>query len=762
MAGGVFLGAGSGRRRLVVGTYVMLTACGLAAMGWGLHRGTDVATVSNVAGIVSSLLGMLGVLAVWARRPAVDAAVIGAAADNLALVVLAQHRGRREQLLGAEYRAIDVTFRYVPEPGRNAEHADERGSFTAVGAYYTQLQPRRLVITGEPGAGKTLLAVELVVQLLEERPSGGAVPLVFSLPAWDTDKPLTDWLAAEVALSYGLPLTLARALVEHDRIVPVLDGLDEMDAAGRLPERAEAALGQLNRYHRDLVLTCRIGQYAALRGRRRRLWDCAVVDLDVVSAAQVHDYLSGRSPDRERWRAVLEDIRQRGDGALAVTLTTPWLLALASSVALAEESPAILERFVGVAAEPTGARELQQTLVRQCIPALTALHPSTTGRPAAAPGPAVPGSGPAVSGGLAGRGRRAGRRYDSAAVESWCAHLARFLRDTGGRSLAGRVMSGTDMVPHYLWPISGLRAPRLVTAAVTVALWVPLLVTGSLLVARQGHFPHPGTAGVLLVCTVPVLSVWGALSHWLVPRRIFFDRLLTPGGALRFGLGLFLGCVLGLNAALAFAPGFGLLFCAGFCGVFALGLATAVRWDIHLPAALVGAGLSAIGLCAAAGAVSTQLGVSGALVSGLGTGCVALYVAVKAGVAGARRYGGGLPDVAAEAFSPHAALRYDIAAGLIAGTVTATVAFFVGWQAAWVAAPPPLAAVLALTAFLAAGPGFVSETSRRYLAMLLTTRGRLPWRLGRFLAWAHAAGILRTASTAYQFRHHQLQQWLAR
>jgi hypothetical protein len=41
--------------------------------------------------------------------------------------------------------------------------------------------------------------------------------------------------------------------------------------------------------------------------------------------------------------------------------------------------------------------------------------------------------------------------------------------------------------------------------------------------------------------------------------------------------------------------------------------------------------------------------------------------------------------------------------------------------------------------------------------------GRLPWRLGRFLHWCYTdAGLVRTAGIAYQFRHRELQDYLAR
>jgi hypothetical protein len=57
-----------------------------------------------------------------------------------------------------------------------------------------------------------------------------------------------------------------------------------------------------------------------------------------------------------------------------------------------------------------------------------------------------------------------------------------------------------------------------------------------------------------------------------------------------------------------------------------------------------------------------------------------------------------------------------------------------------------------------------APAAMRYFAFLLCVRvgpRALPWRLGRFLHWATEAGLLRTAGIAYQFRHRELQDWLA-
>jgi hypothetical protein len=55
----------------------------------------------------------------------------------------------------------------------------------------------------------------------------------------------------------------------------------------------------------------------------------------------------------------------------------------------------------------------------------------------------------------------------------------------------------------------------------------------------------------------------------------------------------------------------------------------------------------------------------------------------------------------------------------------------------------------------------VGLAGARYIAMLMCARGRLPGRLSRFLRWCHRAGLLRVAGAAYQFRHRELQKYLA-
>ena len=61
----------------------------------------------------------------------------------------------------------------------------------------------RLVVLGEPGAGKTMLMVRLVLDLLARRASGGPVPILASVASWNpAGQDLRDWLGAQLLIDH--------------------------------------------------------------------------------------------------------------------------------------------------------------------------------------------------------------------------------------------------------------------------------------------------------------------------------------------------------------------------------------------------------------------------------------------------------------------------------------------------------------------------------------------------------------------------------
>ena len=118
--------------------------------------------------------------------------------DELAAVVLGQARVARSRLIGTDEpgdRAANIGF--VKSSGRFREVGGAAaGDLGSVLGYFRSLTPQRMVVLGEPGAGKTVLALELVLRLLECRDEyRGPVPVLVSAAAYDTSCRWEDWLA---------------------------------------------------------------------------------------------------------------------------------------------------------------------------------------------------------------------------------------------------------------------------------------------------------------------------------------------------------------------------------------------------------------------------------------------------------------------------------------------------------------------------------------------------------------------------------------
>ncbi|WP_309114388.1 hypothetical protein [Saccharothrix sp.] len=177
--------------------------------------------VASVAGFVVAAIGLF--LALRQRRSLTTAQRL----DRLAEVVAAQWRDE------VEVRGIATAWTSVTVP--------ERG---------------RLVVVGPAGAGKTVAAVRIVRELLARRAPGEPVAVLFALHSWNPLRQhVHQWMAAELARDYGMSVAVALELVRARRIVPVLDGLDEVCDP-------PAALHALERVHDPsvpdpLVLTSR-------------------------------------------------------------------------------------------------------------------------------------------------------------------------------------------------------------------------------------------------------------------------------------------------------------------------------------------------------------------------------------------------------------------------------------------------------------------------------------------------------------------------
>ncbi|WP_309111675.1 NACHT domain-containing protein [Saccharothrix sp.] len=122
---------------------------------------------------------------------------------------------------------------------------------------------------GSPGAGKTTMLLTLLEDLLDNAAHDRTypIPVVFPLSSWasDRDRRLEEWFVDELCGPlYGLPRDLAEQWVTDERVLPLLDGLDEV-ALGRRPACARA-IDAFHATHRllPLVVSSRAADYEAL------------------------------------------------------------------------------------------------------------------------------------------------------------------------------------------------------------------------------------------------------------------------------------------------------------------------------------------------------------------------------------------------------------------------------------------------------------------------------------------------------------------
>ncbi|GHF33920.1 hypothetical protein GCM10010218_13820 [Streptomyces mashuensis] len=208
------------------------------------------------------------------------------------------------------------------------------GDVEDVPAFLKSLPKRQLVVLGAPGSGKSVCALLLARELLDSWQPEEPVPVLLSLSSWRPSVPLRTWLVRHIRqLSPGLGRgrlfrrDVARRLFDERRVMPVLDGLDELPEP--LHRRAVEAIEALGAKRVPLLLTCRATEYEKVGDY---LTKAAVVELEPVATGDAVTYLRGASADRgERWGTVFAALRKRPRSPLGRTLSTPLMLHMAAT-----------------------------------------------------------------------------------------------------------------------------------------------------------------------------------------------------------------------------------------------------------------------------------------------------------------------------------------------------------------------------------------------------------------------------------------------
>jgi hypothetical protein len=636
--------------------------------------------------------------------------------------------------------------------------ADSDGEISDV--LISRIPTRRLVVLGVPGAGKTVLLVRLVLELLAARSeTGGPVPVLVPLASWNPEEQdLHSWLVSRLATDYpGLREPVSslsggtsrlRALLDQKMLFLVLDGLDEIprDLRGSAIVKVNAAL----RPGEGMVLSSRAEEYRQAvdpgDGRLVRLQGAVGIELHNLDTADIKSYLcqdSGTPAHAARWDPVLAMLGNAGP--IGQVFRTPLMVGLARTIynprrdepRISLPDPAELCDLARFAT----SESLEGHLFDAFIPAAYRDHHSL-----------------------------GNRRWTAARAERWLVYLAKHLTD----NLDGT----TDLAWWELWHAAPRQLPGIVTGlisglAIGIAAWLGPglgvgigvgliigLIVGIAVRVRAGFFGGTvggvaggATGGILggfiggfIGGSAPTTGLVGglALGIGVGPVSGLVGGFL---GCLAGGIGVGLTAGHGAGLAAGLVDGLGAAMAAALCAT-AAGRRTPARGLRGLRWTPAGLGIGTVsGL-----GVGITVGITAGPPAGLAAGFTVGFVsAIALGLEGAPPN----PGVAAD---PSTALARDRTTFLAMGSAAAITFGLGGGLGVWVGVGVGAAIAVGL------GVGFLQATYGRFLVARcwLALCRRLPWRLMGFLADAHRKrGVLRQVGAVYQFRHAELQRRLS-
>ncbi|WP_405786538.1 NACHT domain-containing protein [Streptomyces sp. NBC_00029] len=599
--------------------------------------------------------------------------------------------------------------------------------------FLRRVPTRRLVVLGEPGAGKSVLLTRLQGELLSERANGGRVPVVFPLASWDVSRQtFRAWMTEQLVQDHGPALLSASVsvvgrremnsrarihaekLIDEKRILPLLDGFDELPRS--LQPRALAGINDLLPSQWPLVLTSRTAEYReALRSEREvtgPLLAAGGIRLIPLTRQIAMEYLrSDAGAAHARWDEV--DSVPAGS-PVTQALATPLGVFLAKTVF----NPRTGEPLNAVPhprsmLDHTSREDLLAFLFRSFLPAAYRSDPQ---RPC---------------------------RWTRERVERTLRFLAGHLERTPNDDQL-RWWQLRRLYPHM--------AVRSLVGALAGLLAGGTVFVGSLLLTGIGF---------ALYFFVTTLAIPGEQEIGRVTWAAFrytakVSDLLAVSKAMNWGV---------LTAVITAVTGW----------------ITTRRWEDDLPA--VGVrwswqqlrldGLGLVFLAMAAGAVVTS-GVMAAIsdepAAWFSDTAVIAVLIVPLVAASALVPRPVAPDQAAGPASLVTLHRRTLRATVLRiGLATAVVTGLLVGVSVGAAEGYPLSILFGVFSALAVGAiaglttGLASTSWAPYAAAtsLLALRGHVPWHLQAFLADAHRRGVLRQAGTAYQFRHRELQRHLA-
>ena len=181
---------------------------------------------------------------------------------------------------------------------------------------------RSLLILGAPGSGKTTMLLELARQLIARAREDVTypIPMVFNLASWTEKLTLADWLAQELNNLYSVPRKTAPDWVKRDKLLLLLDGLDEV----RQDSRAQC-VEAINAFRKEYGLTSlavcsRSQDYADLN---TKLSFEGAIEVQPLTQEQIAEFFNRFGEEMAGIKQVLKK-----DNALREMVETPLFLSI--------------------------------------------------------------------------------------------------------------------------------------------------------------------------------------------------------------------------------------------------------------------------------------------------------------------------------------------------------------------------------------------------------------------------------------------------
>lgn len=646
----------------------------------------------------------------------------------------------------------------------------------------------RLVVLGEPGSGKTILLVQLTLEMLRARPVvQGPVPVLLSVTSWSPKtETLQSWLArtletehpwlARPAPGASSGQSCLSALLQNHLILPILDGLDE------IPDKVRrSAVARINAWLQAgdrIVVSCRRDEYEALVTQTDttvgvKLNGAAGVLLRSLTGRTVADYLVHDGGDNEesrrRWAPVTE--RLQTESTLTSALETPLMASLARTIYNPRENestqrlpdPKYLTSKLGT------VDEIRTHLFDGFVGAAYREHPD--------PSKHCP--------------------WSTKQAQRWLTHLARHLETltegpeagADGTTRSGRT---TDLawwelhlaVHRVTLTLLGSAVPGVAVGVAAllgeslgiglgVGLLLGILPPAVLTMRAQSRGPgRDGTtneteadqewydSAVLGIGAAAASAVAAAAAAGWLAQAAGFGKGATRGLVGAVGVGLGAGPIGGIAGSIL----------GGSIGGIGVGLTAGIApgWPAGVLNGL-GGGLAAGAILTLSGQNRPARGIRGVrwskramaagAVAGIGLGLTAGPIAGGIGALAGCCLGllGRRADVAGST-TPALSLLQDRTTFLVFGAVSGLLVFAGATRAVTLAVGMAGGITVGLVfASLQAAWGRYT-IARTWLAL----RRKVPWRIAGFLTDAHVnRGVLRQVGSVYQFRHAELQRHLA-